>query len=127
MKSIDDKVYFDNDIVYGLPVKLNLSNPLLTSVAGACTWVITNALNDPTAFPLLINNSTNEVVNMGPKIQTDKITYAFASSVDIPANTYRFSYIGLRYDTIPSTGDLLLTETGDTLTTESGDTLILDI
>lgn len=75
------------------PTKVN--NPILVSNGTTAPWVITNTLGDDTAIPVLINNTTNEQVNMQPVITGSTITYIFSSAVNIAANVYRVAYIGM--------------------------------
>lgn len=117
------KTYLDT--LYAVKKIDKISNPTLTSSSGVCTWIISNTLFDDTPLCVLIEESTNEVVDILPVVNASTITYTFASSTNIPSGRYRFSCVGKQFDA-PSTGDAYQQENGDDIYLENGELMLLE-
>lgn len=74
--------------------KVTVSNPLLTSISGVCTWTITNTLEKDDVSVTVKEISTNEEVIVGVITTINNIIIKMNSTNDIVADTYKAIIIG---------------------------------
>lgn len=85
---------FVNNAIANASLTLAVNNTALTQTGGACTWTITNTLNNADVICSVREVSTGEEVYCNITYATSAITIKINSSTNIAANTYRAVIIG---------------------------------
>lgn len=85
---------FVQDAISNASLTLAVNNTALTQTGGACTWTITNTLNNADVICSVREVSTGEEVYCNITYATSTITIKINSSTNIAANTYRAVIIG---------------------------------
>lgn len=85
---------FVNNAIANASLTLAVNNTALTQTGGACTWTITNTLNNADVICSVREVSTGEEVYCNITYATSTITIKINSSTNIAANTYRAVIIG---------------------------------